>query len=419
MTKFALVKSLKELYKIGRGPSSSHTMGPQKAAMAFAAGHPEAASFEVTLYGSLAATGRGHLTDVAIIDVLKTAGTPSDPQAGTPVEIVWKPEVFLPYHPNGMKFVSRDAEGHDTDEWTVYSVGGGSISEGGNSAIDEGPEVYPLNTISDIMQWCKDTGRSFWEYVEQCEGKDIWDYLETVWHAMRASVEAGLNNEGVLPGPLHLSRKAATYHIKVSGYKANLQTRGLVFSYALAVSEENASGGTVVTAPTCGSSGVMPGVLYHIWKGHSFPDKRLLHALATGGLFGNVVKKNASISGAEVGCQGEVGVACAMASAATCQLFGGTPSQVEYAAEMGLEHHLGMTCDPVCGLVQIPCIERNAMAAARALDCNLYAAFSDGFHRVSFDEVVSVMKQTGHDLPSLYKETGAGGLAMRVRADRK
>ncbi len=412
------MKSLKELYKIGRGPSSSHTMGPQKAALSFAAKHPEAASFEVTLYGSLAATGKGHLTDVAITDVLKTAGTPSEPQAGTPVEIVWKPEIFLPYHPNGMKFVSLDAEGRNTDEWTVYSVGGGTLSEGEGAPIGEGPDIYPLNTVSEIMQWCRDTGRSFWEYVEQCEGKDIWEYLKTVWDAMKASVEAGLSNEGVLPGPLHLSRKAATYHIKVSGYKANLQTRGLVFSYALAVSEENASGGTVVTAPTCGSSGVMPGVLYHIWRGHSFNEKRILHALATAGLFGDVVKTNASISGAEVGCQGEVGVACAMASAATCQLFGGTPSQVEYAAEMGLEHHLGMTCDPVCGLVQIPCIERNAMAAARALDCNLYASFSDGFHRVSFDEVVSVMKQTGHDLPSLYKETGTGGLAMRVKTTR-
>ncbi len=408
------MKSLKELYKIGRGPSSSHTMGPQKAAMLFAARHPEAASFEVTLYGSLAATGKGHLTDVAITDVLKAAGASSSPDGQTPVAIVWKPEVFLPYHPNGMKFVSRDPSGEPTDEWTVYSIGGGTISEGEGSLIGEGPDIYPLTTISDIMQWCKDTGRSYWEYVEQCEGPEIWDYLSTVWAAMKSSVEAGLSNEGVLPGPLHLSRKAATYYIKVSGYKSNLQTRGLVFSYALAVSEENASGGTVVTAPTCGASGVMPGVLYHIWKGHTFSEKRILHALATGGLFGDVVKSNASISGAEVGCQGEVGVACAMASAATCQLFGGTPRQVEYAAEMGLEHHLGMTCDPVCGLVQIPCIERNAMAAARALDCNLYSAFSDGFHRVSFDEVVSVMKQTGHDIPSLYKETSAGGLATKM-----
>ncbi len=399
------MKSLKELYKIGRGPSSSHTMGPHRAAGMFLERHPDSPAFEVTLYGSLAATGKGHLTDVAVKDALGARGAS--------VNIVWKSDVVLPYHPNGMKFTALDTEGRTTDEWTVYSIGGGSLSEGEGSMLDEGADVYGLNTIGEIIRWCKDTGKNFWEYTEECEDPDIWDYLRTVWHTMKETVERGLNNEGVLPGPLHLSRKAATYYIKVSGYRKNLQTRGLVFSYALAVSEENASGGTVVTAPTCGSAGVLPAVLYHISKGHSFSEKRILHALATGGLFGNVVKQNASISGAEVGCQGEVGVACAMASAATCQLFGGTPSQVEYAAEMGLEHHLGMTCDPVYGLVQIPCIERNAMAAARALDANLYASFSDGYHRVSFDEVVEVMKQTGHDLPSLYKETGAGGLAER------
>ena len=399
------MKSLKELYKIGRGPSSSHTMGPNKAAAMFARRHPEADAFEVTLYGSLAATGRGHLTDMAVTDPLSDGGRRK-------VDIVWKPEVFLPFHPNGMKFTAKDADGNVGDEWTVYSIGGGTISEGPGSAIGEGPDIYGLNSVHEIVQWCKDTGRNYWEYVQECEDADFWDYLKTVWEAMKESVERGVNTEGALPGPLRLSRKAAMYHIKVSGYRANLQTRGMVFSYALAVSEENASGGVVVTAPTCGSSGVMPAVLYHISKGHNFTETRILHALATGGLFGNVVKQNASISGAEVGCQGEVGVACAMAAAATCQLFGGTPTQVEYAAEMGLEHHLGMTCDPVCGLVQIPCIERNAFAAARALDANLYASFSDGNHRVSFDEVVQVMKQTGHDLPSLYKETGEGGLAM-------
>ena len=398
------MKSLRELYKIGRGPSSSHTMGPAKAATMFADRHPEAASFEVTLYGSLAATGKGHLTDIAVTDALSDEGRKK-------VDIVWKPEIFLPFHPNGMKFTAKDADGSPTGEWTVYSTGGGTISEGPGSAIGEGPDIYDLNSIGEIMQWCKDTGRNYWEYAQQCEDEDFWDYMKTVWQAMKASVERGLDTEGALPGPLCLSRKAATYHIKVSGYKTSLQTRGMVFSYALAVSEENASGGVVVTAPTCGSSGVLPAVLYHISKGHNFSETKILHALATGGLFGNVVKQNASISGAEVGCQGEVGVACAMASAAVCQLFGGTPRQVEYAAEMGLEHHLGMTCDPVCGLVQIPCIERNAFAAARALDANLYASFSDGYHRVSFDEVVQVMKETGHDLPSLYKETGEGGLA--------
>lgn len=402
------MKSLKELYKIGRGPSSSHTMGPNKAAAMFARRHPEADAFEVTLYGSLAATGRGHLTDLAVSDPLSDGGRRR-------VDIIWKPEIFLPFHPNGMKFTAKDADGNVGDEWTVYSIGGGTISEGPGSAIGEGPDIYGLNSIHDIVRWCNDTGRNYWEYVQECEDSDFWDYMKTVWEAMKASVERGVNTEGALPGPLRLSRKAAMYHVKVSGYRANLQTRGMVFSYALAVSEENASGGVVVTAPTCGSSGVMPAVLYHISKGHNFTETRILHALATGGLFGNVVKQNASISGAEVGCQGEVGVACAMAAAATCQLFGGTPTQVEYAAEMGLEHHLGMTCDPVCGLVQIPCIERNAFAAARALDANLYASFSDGNHRVSFDEVVQVMKDTGHDLPSLYKETGEGGLAVGYR----
>lgn len=400
------MKSLKELYKIGRGPSSSHTMGPHRAAKIFAERHPEAASFEVTLYGSLAATGKGHLTDVAITDILSTIA---------PVTIIWKPEIVLSFHTNGMTFVSKDAEGNKTDEWTAYSVGGGALSEGKSGSDDmfeSTPEVYDLNTISEIMEWSKATGRGFWEYAEMCEGEGFWDFMMEIWEAMKASVERGLNTEGVLPGPLHLTRKATTYYVKATGYKPNLQSRGLVYSYALAVSEENASGGEIVTAPTCGASGVMPAVLYHLSKSHEFSDKRILHALATGGIFGNVVKKNASIAGAEVGCQGEVGVACAMAAAATTQLFGGTPSQIEYAAEMGLEHHLGMTCDPVCGLVQIPCIERNAFAAARALDSNIYASFSDGYHRVPFDGVVEVMKQTGHDLPSLYKETSEGGLAI-------
>ena len=231
---------------------------------------------------------------------------------------------------------------------------------------------------------------------------------------MKESIERGLDQEGVLPGPLNLRRKASTYYIKAKGYKENLRTRGLVFSYALAVSEENASGGKIVTAPTCGSCGVVPAVLYHLQKSRDFSETRILRALATAGLIGNIVKHNASISGAEAGSQAEVGVACSMASAAASQLFGGSPAQIEYAAEMGLEHHLGLTCDPVCGLVQIPCIERNAFAAARALDANTFSNFSDGKHRVSFDQVVEVMRQTGNDLPSLYKETSEGGLAKNM-----
>lgn len=292
----------------------------------------------------------------------------------------------------------------------MFSVGGGALAEEGH---DKGatPDIYNMSRMSEILYWCERTGRNYWEYVQQCEDEDIWDYLAEVWKTMKESIERGLDQEGVLPGPLNLRRKASTYYIKAKGYKDNLRSRGLVFSYALAVSEENASGGKIVTAPTCGSCGVVPAVLYHLQKSRDFSDTRILRALATAGLIGNIVKHNASISGAEAGCQAEVGVACSMASAAASQLFGGSPAQIEYAAEMGLEHHLGMTCDPVCGLVQIPCIERNAYAAARALDANIYSAFTDGNHRVSFDKVVEVMKQTGHDLPSLYKETSEGGLA--------
>ncbi|WP_036878019.1 L-serine ammonia-lyase [Xylanibacter oryzae] len=397
------MKSLTELYKIGKGPSSSHTMGPQRAAKIFLSKNMNARYFEVTLFGSLAATGSGHMTDSAIEDVLKPVAL---------VNIIWKPSVFLPFHPNGMHFAALDDKRNVINEWTVYSIGGGSLSEGKKVGdMFDTSETYSLNTMGSIMDWCDKYGRNYWEYVAECEQKDIWDYLAKVWDAMQKCVEDGLIHEGVLPGSLNLPRKASTYYVKASGYKSSLQSRGLVYAYALAASEENASGGTVVTAPTCGACGVVPAVLYHLHKAHGFSNIRIIHALATAGLFGNIVKQNASISGAEVGCQGEVGVACAMASAAACQLFGGSPSQIEYAAEMGLEHHLGMTCDPVCGLVQIPCIERNAFAATRALDADLYASFSDGKHRVSFDKVVNVMRKTGHDLPSLYKETSEGGLA--------
>lgn len=397
------MKSLRELYRIGTGPSSSHTMGPQAAAKQYLQRHPDAKAFNVVLYGSLAATGKGHMTDVAILRVLEERG---------PVDLLWEPSVFLPFHPNGMKFATKQDDGSLSDEWIVYSVGGGALSEGNDtpSAHDD-EKLYPLQTMEDIMAWCQKTGHTFWEYVEQCEGSEIWNYLREVWQVMQESVERGINHEGILPGPLGLQRKAPVYFTKAKGYKANLQSDGLVYAYALAVSEENASGGIIVTAPTCGSCGVLPAVLYHLSRGHLFSEERILHALATAGLIGNLVKYNASISGADVGCQGEVGVASAMASGAACQLFGGSVAQIEYAAEMGLEHHLGMTCDPVCGLVQIPCIERNAFAAARALDANFFASLSDGQHRVSFDRVVRVMKQTGHDLPSLYKETSEGGLA--------
>lgn len=396
------MESIRQLYKIGNGPSSSHTMGPMKAAAGFAEATPGATRYEVTLYGSLAATGKGHMTDAAILGVF-------EPLA--PVELVWKPDEVLPFHTNGMRFKAFDGAGNEMLAKTVYSIGGGDILEEGQSR-EPSKSIYPLNKIKDIQQWCEESGRSYWEFVDQYEDSGIWDYLAEVWTVMKEAVERGIEAEGVLPGGLGVRRKAVSYYVHAAGYNSSLKSRGLVYAYALAVSEENAAGGRIVTAPTCGSCGIVPAVLYHLHTSKNFSEKRILRALATAGLFGNVVKHNASVSGAEVGCQGEVGVACAMAAAAASQLFGGTPAQIEYSAEMGLEHHLGLTCDPVCGLVQIPCIERNAYAAARALDANLYSAFSDGKHSVDFDRIVEVMKQTGHDLPSLYKETAKGGLAV-------
>lgn len=396
------MESLRQLYKIGNGPSSSHTMGPRKAAQHFAERYGSGAvRFEVTLYGALAATGKGHLTDQAILGILSPIA---------PTEILWKPETVLDFHTNGMTFRSFGASGQELASWTVYSIGGGDIVEEGQDRTPT-QSIYPLTKIKDIQKFCEESGTSYWEYVDKIEGAGIWDYLAEVWTVMKEAVERGIEAEGVLPGGLGVRRKAVSYYVHAAGYNSSLKSRGLVYAYALAVSEENASGGRIVTAPTCGSCGIVPAVLYHLHNSKGFSEKRILRALATAGLFGNVVKYNASVSGAEVGCQGEVGVACAMAAAAASQLFGGTPAQIEYSAEMGLEHHLGLTCDPVCGLVQIPCIERNAYAAARALDANLYAAFSDGRHRVDFDRIVEVMKQTGHDIPSLYKETALGGLA--------
>jgi L-serine dehydratase len=375
-------------------------MGPRAAAEKYLASHSDATRFKVTLYGSLAATGKGHLTDWAIEQVLGAERT----------EIVWLPEIVLPFHPNGMKFEVVDAEGGVHDAWVVYSVGGGALAEEGQDSL-ESPDVYDLDHLLDIMAWCEQRGRSYWEYVDHCEGPEIWDYLTEVWEIMKCTIRRGLENEGVLPGGLGLQRKANLYYNKSQSYNAAVSSKAKVYAYALATSEENASGSTIVTTPTCGSSGVLPAVLYHLYTSHDCSDRRILRALATAGLFGNVAKEHASISGADVGCQGEIGVACAMAAAAACQLFGGTINQIEYAAEMGLEHHLGLTCDPLCGLVQVPCIERNAIAAARALDACTYSALSDGKHKIDYDRIVEVMKETGHDLPSLYKETSTGGIA--------
>lgn len=395
------MESIRNLYKIGHGPSSSHTMAPQKAAQTFKDENPGSDSFRVTLYGSLAATGKGHLTDVAIIKTLQPY----------PTEIIWKPEIVLPFHTNGMKFESIVSE-KSVKEWITYSIGGGDLSDGTEKTEKE--HLYDKTTMMQILQWCQQTGKTFWEYVEDTEDKDIYEFLSTVWQTMETAIHRGMEAEGLLPGGLGLQRKSSMYYVKSKGYKGSMKSRAQIYAYALAVSEENAAGSIIVTAPTCGSSGILPAVLYHLKMNHDYSDQKIVRALATAALIGNIVKYNASVSGAEVGCQGEVGVACAMAAAAACQLFGGSTQQIEYAAEMGLEHHLGLTCDPVCGLVQVPCIERNAFAAARALDSCSFAMLSDGKHLINFDKVVRTMQQTGHDLPSLYKETSTGGLAINI-----
>lgn len=393
------MQSIRELYKIGFGPSSSHTIGPVRASNIFGKRNPEIENFKVTIYGSLAATGKGHHTDIAIEKTLFPKK----------VEIIWKPDEELPLHPNGLFFQALNESNSVVDEWTVYSIGGGDLKD--SNGIINDKIVYKHKSLDDILSWCNNEGKTFWEYVEDCEGSDIWEFLEDVWRLMKATIVNGLENEGVLPGEIRLPRKAATYHMKAMNSTGAVKNRGLLFAYALAVSEENANGGEIVTAPTCGSSGVLPALLYFLKREDHITDKRIVRALATAGLIGNIVKRNGSISGAEVGCQGEIGTACAMAAAAAAQVMGGSLRQIEYAAEMGLEHNLGLTCDPVGGYVQIPCIERNAIAAGKAQECAVYALFSDGGHKISFDRAVQTMVETGRDLQSAYRETGIGGLA--------
>ncbi|HAX97233.1 MAG TPA: L-serine ammonia-lyase [Prolixibacteraceae bacterium] len=394
------MESIREIYKIGHGPSSSHTMGPRKAAGRFRLNHPDAASYRVTLYGSLAATGKGHLTDTAILDEL----------GEDRCTIVWESKTFLPIHPNGMKFEALDHNENPTAEWVAYSIGGGTIID--DATVRETKEVYPHQTMTEILEYCHLNGMKLWQYVEQMEGPEIWDFLDEIWEVMQDSIRRGLKDDGILPGGLRLERKSHNFKQQADNYSGPFTKRINIFAFALAVSEENAAGGKIVTAPTCGSSGVVPAVLYYFRKVYKKDKDAILKALATAGLIGNLVKTNASISGAEVGCQGEIGTACAMASGAATQMMGGTNYHIEYSAEMGLEHHLGLTCDPVAGLVQIPCIERNAFAAQRALAHNTFAMMGDGRHRISFDEVVKTMYETGVNLQSKYRETSEGGLAL-------
>ncbi|MCE7735863.1 MAG: serine dehydratase [Candidatus Heimdallarchaeota archaeon] len=395
------MKSLRELYRIGTGPSSSHTMAPRTASIAFQQKHPDAPLFRVTLYGSLAATGKGHLTDEAIQGVF----------GKDKVEFIWKPDEELPLHTNGMRFEALSQDKKVDGVFEDYSTGGGALLS--DPSADN---VYPETTTKDIIDLVLNDYGTYWEYVINRE-PDIMGYLQNAWQYMDKSISNGLSKRKILPGKLKLPRKAHSIYSKSSMLEKSIRYKARLSAYAYAVSEENASGGTIVTAPTCGGSGTVPAVLKSMQKRMRLSDEVIVQALATAGVFGNIAKTNGSISGAYVGCQGEVGVACAMAAAAACQLLGGTPKQIEYAAEMGLEHHLGLTCDPVYGLVQIPCIERNAHAALRALDCAYLAILSDGTHRISFDDVIEVMLETGKEMSKNFKETSLGGLA-RVYAHR-
>lgn len=392
--------SLKELFKIGCGPSSSHTMGPERAAKKFGKENENAHSFRVELYGSLAATGKGHLTDWIIEETLKPRKT----------EIVWMPEYVHPYHTNGMKFIALDENGNILNEWLVFSVGGGTIKDL-SDAGSKTEEVYKLNKLDDIIKWCKENNKELWQYVEECEGKEIWNHLKNILDTMHNAVSEGIEKDGILPGKLKLQRRAKGFYDKIKGQHNYHVITKKIFAYALAVAEQNSSAGTIVTAPTCGAAGVIPGLLRAMREEHSLDEETCLKALAIGGLIGNLIKQNATISGAEAGCQAEIGAACSMASAMAAYILGGTLEQIEYAAEMGMEHHLGMTCDPVGGYVQIPCIERNAIVAVRSLNTADYALSTDGHHTISFDQVVITMKETGKDMCPSYKETSIGGLA--------
>lgn len=399
------MKSIREIYKTGKGPSSSHTMGPEKAAKIFRAEHPEADAFAVTLYGSLAKTGRGHGTDRVLIDTL----------APTPAEIVFNMDETIPLpHPNTLEFSAR-REGRETGFMRVMSVGGGDIRIEGRPEA-EPPEVYAERSFAEIAAKCKSQNIRISDYVEQNEGPEIWDFLLGVWGAMCASIQEGLTHSGTLPGGLNVERKAQ-YLINQRHIDERPETREnrIVCAYAFAVSEQNAAQGTVVTAPTCGACSTLPAVLKYMQEEKRLSDAQVLRALAVAGIIGNLVKTNASISGAECGCQAEIGTACSMASAALGELFEMGIDQIEYAAEVALEHHLGLTCDPIGGLVQIPCIERNAVAAMRAINAVRIANFLTATRKISFDMVVETMYQTGRDLNRIYRETAEGGLAKLYR----
>ena len=395
------MKSIREIYKIGKGPSSSHTMGPECAAQLFKSEHPEADAFRVILYGSLSKTGIGHGTDRVLREVLSPL----------PAEIVFSKENLTGTHPNTLDFFALKG-GEQIGFLRVESIGGGDIRIEGRPEVS-GVDIYPENSFAEIADFCKWRYiNTLSEFVEMNEGPEIWDFLMEVWQVMKQSIADGLSATGTLPGGLGVQRKAKyLLEQELSTEVPQVRECRLICAYAYAGTEQNADNGTIVTAPTCGACGVLPAVLKYFQDTRHVSDEVICRGLATAGIIGSLTKRNASISGAECGCQAEIGTACSMAAAALSELYGLNLDQVEYAAEMAMEHHLGLTCDPICGLVQIPCIERNAVAAMRAMNaCNL-SYFLCGTRNISYDMVCKAMKETGLNLSHQYKETSEGGLA--------
>ena len=403
------MKSIREIYKTGKGPSSSHTMGPERAANYFKSAHPQADGFRVILYGSLSKTGVGHGTDRVLREVL----------APVPTEIVFSDETLPAAHPNTMDLIALK-NGAETDRLRVESIGGGDIRIPGQTD-SESEEVYVEHSFAEIADFCKWRYiQTLSDYVELNEGPEIWAFLLEVWQTMKQSIDEGLSKTGVLPGGLNVQRKAKyLYEQHPDDENPAMKEFQMIAAYAYAVAEQNADNGTIVTAPTCGACGVLPAVLKYAQVTKGFTDAQICRGLATAGIIGNLTKTNASISGAECGCQAEIGTACSMAAAALAELYHQNLDQVEYAAEVAMEHHLGLTCDPICGLVQIPCIERNAVAAVRAMNaCNL-SYFLTGSRNISYDMVCRAMRETGVNLDHRFRETSEGGLAKLYNRRKK
>jgi len=401
------MKSLRYLYRIGHGPSSSHSIGPYRTAKYFKKRYPDAISYEVILYGSLALTGRGHLTDKTIVETL----------APTPTKIVFDYKTAVP-HPNTMDFTLFFEDGKSITK-RVFSVGGGAIKiEGELEEAEE--EVYPEKNFAEISTLCKEKGWSLVDYVRHYEGDEIFEYLRGVWKQMLTTIDNGLKATGELPGTLHVKRRAYEFLTSKFEYESAVgRAYRSIMAFAFATGEENAAGGMVVTAPTCGSAATMPALLKYYQKMYDVPEERVIEALAVGGVFGNVIKQNGSISGAEAGCQAEIGSACSMTAAAYAYLKKLSIDGIECAAEVAMEHSLGSTCDPVGGYVQIPCIERNVLAATRAETAVRLAEYASDTHSISFDTIVQTMIETGRDLKKAYRETSKGGLAKEIKVRKR